>query len=81
MLFAVAGMAVNIVLSFVLFLRLGPAGIPLAASFSGWLNAGLLILWLKWKASFSFDASVYELTMTLCRGGSLVRTSRSPMCD
>jgi putative peptidoglycan lipid II flippase len=57
MLFAVAGMAVNIVLSFILFLRLGPAGIPLAASFSGWLNAGLLILWLKWKASFSFDAT------------------------
>ena len=57
MLFAVAGMAVNIVLSFVLFLRLGPAGIPLAASFSGWLNAGLLILWLKWKAAFSFDAT------------------------
>ena len=30
---------------------------PEPASFSGWLNAGLLILWLKWKASFSFDAT------------------------
>jgi putative peptidoglycan lipid II flippase len=56
MLFALAGMAVNIVLSFLLFLRVGPTGIPLAASFSGWLNAGLLLLWLRWNAAFSFDA-------------------------
>jgi putative peptidoglycan lipid II flippase len=56
MLFALSGMAANVILSFLLSLRLGPVGIPLAASLSGWLNAALLLLWLKYRAAFNFDA-------------------------
>jgi putative peptidoglycan lipid II flippase len=57
MLFALSGMGANVVLSFYLFLRIGPVGIPLAASLSGWLNAALLLLWLKHRAAFNFDAA------------------------
>jgi putative peptidoglycan lipid II flippase len=56
MLFALGGMIANVLLSLFLFLRLGPVGIPLAASFSGWLNAALLLLWLRYRGNFALDA-------------------------
>lgn len=73
MLYAVIGMAANLVLSFILFVLVGAVGIALAASFAGWLHAGLLMHKLRSRREFKLDISFRRrlpriLLSTLCMG-------------
>lgn len=56
MLFAAAGVAVNISASLVLFYYIGHVGIALATSLAGWVNAGLLWAVLARRGGFTADA-------------------------
>jgi putative peptidoglycan lipid II flippase len=55
MIFAGWSMLTNVVLSLALFLTIGPVGIAVAASVSGWLNLGLLVSALRRRGEFALD--------------------------
>jgi putative peptidoglycan lipid II flippase len=56
MIFAAMALAVNAVLSLALFFWIGPIGIALAATLSGWLKFALLAGTLKRRGEFSLSA-------------------------
>jgi putative peptidoglycan lipid II flippase len=56
MIFAGIALAVNAVLSFALFFAIGPVGIALAATLSGWLKFALLALTLRRRGEFTLSA-------------------------
>jgi putative peptidoglycan lipid II flippase len=55
MIFAGIAMAVSVVLSFVLFLTIGPTGIAIATTLSGWLNVALLAAALRRRDMLALD--------------------------
>jgi putative peptidoglycan lipid II flippase len=55
MIFAGISMAAGVVLSLVLFLTIGPTGIAIATTFSGWLNVGLLAAALRRRDMLALD--------------------------
>jgi putative peptidoglycan lipid II flippase len=55
MIFAGISMAVGVVLSLGLFLTIGPTGIAVATSLSGWLNVGLLAAALRRRGMLALD--------------------------
>jgi putative peptidoglycan lipid II flippase len=55
MIFAGISMAANVVMSFTLFVLVGPTGIAIATMLSGWLNVALLAATLKRRESFVLD--------------------------
>jgi len=58
MIFAAVALAVNAVLSFALFFWIGPIGIALAATLSGWLKFALLAVTLQRRGEFSLSAKL-----------------------
>lgn len=73
MIFAVASMVTNVVLSLGLFMAIGGTGIAVAAMLSGWINVALLILALRQRGEFALDAAFRRallsiLLATLCMG-------------
>jgi len=56
MLFAAAGVTVNIAASLALFFWIGHVGIAVATSLAGWVNAGLLVVTLARRGQFHPDA-------------------------
>jgi putative peptidoglycan lipid II flippase len=55
MIFAGISMAVGVVLSLGLFLTIGPTGIAIATTLSGWLNVGLLAAALRRRGMLALD--------------------------
>jgi len=55
MIFAGISMAANVVMSFTLFVLVGPTGIAIATMLAGWLNVALLAATLKRRESFVLD--------------------------
>lgn len=55
MLFAGVAMGADVVLSLALFMLMGPTGIALAATLSGWINVGLLAAAIKRRGGLVFD--------------------------
>jgi putative peptidoglycan lipid II flippase len=55
MIYAGIAMISTAVLSFILFLAVGPTGIAIATMLSGWINVGLLVLTLRRRDGFKLD--------------------------
>ena len=55
MIYAGISMAATIVLSYTLFVLIGPVGIAIATTLSGWINVALLAVTLKRRGEFAFD--------------------------
>ena len=58
MVFAAIAMALNVVLSFALFMAVGGTGIAIATTLSGWVNVGLLVACLESRGEFALDATL-----------------------
>ena len=81
MVFAAISMALNVVLSFALFMAVGGTGIAIATTLSGWVNVGLLVACLEGRGEFALDATFRRallgiLGATVSMGGALLAIAR-----
>ena len=81
MVFAAISMALNVVLSFALFMAVGGTGIAIATTLSGWVNVGLLVACLEGRGEFALDAAFRRallgiLAATVSMGGALLAIAR-----
>jgi putative peptidoglycan lipid II flippase len=72
MIYAGIAMASTIVLSFVLFLALGPTGIAIATMLSGWINVGLLVVTLKRRDDFKLDQIFRRRFAGICAASAVM---------
>jgi putative peptidoglycan lipid II flippase len=66
MLYAGIAMVSTAVLSFVLFVLIGPTGIAIATTLAGWINLGLLAATLKRRDSFKLDQTFRRRFAGIC---------------
>ena len=81
MVFAAIAMALNVVLSFALFMAVGGTGIAIATTLSGWVNVGLLVACLEGRGEIALDATFRRallgiLAATVSMGGALLAIAR-----
>ena len=67
-----ANVVVNVVVSLILFPRLGPAGIGIATSAAGWLNAAILYGAATWRGLFVPDPRTVRATFAMIAGALLM---------
>jgi putative peptidoglycan lipid II flippase len=65
-------MASTIVLSFVLFLALGPTGIAIGTMLSGWIHVGLLVLTLKRRDGVRLDRVFRRRFAGICAASAVM---------
>jgi putative peptidoglycan lipid II flippase len=72
MIYAGVAMASTAILSFVLFLAIGPTGIASASMLSGWINVGLLIATLKRRDGFRPDQTFRRRFAAICAASAVM---------
>ena len=72
MIFAGIAMASTIVLSFALFMTIGPTGIAVATMISGWINVGLLVATLRRREGFKLDRTFRRRLAGICASSAVM---------
>lgn len=72
MIYAGIAMVCTAVLSFVLFLAIGPTGIAVATMLSGWINVGLLIATLKRRDGLKLDQIFRRRFAGICAASAVM---------
>ena len=72
MIYAGIAMVCTAVLSFVLFLAIGPTGIAVATMLSGWINLGLLVATLKRRDGFKLDHTFRRRFAGICAASAVM---------
>ncbi len=72
MIYAGIAMISTAVLSFILFLAIGPTGIAIATMLSGWINVGLLVLTLRRRDGFKLDHTFRRRFAGICAASAVM---------